>query len=125
VKRAFLGGLCLLVLSSSVQAQTGRRPISFTEALRHHCPTKRLDYLNPGILVDGVEAFRDALPGGTRRLIERLARADLDKCEAGATCVNQAYIRAAAQMRLSSRLAQAVCDLPYTCRAPFDCQSES
>ena len=92
--------------------------------LRHLCPEKRLDWLNPGILVDGVEAFRGRLPAAHRARLQRLAAPALGRCVAGAGCVNAAYAEAAEQMGLAARMAQTVCAMRYHCVAPFECTSD-
>ncbi len=106
----------LLAAIASAEAAPGWR-----ETLRRQCPEKRLDWLNPGILIDGIDAFRDSLPKERAARIEQDASSDLAGCEMGAGCVNAAYIRAIGRLGLTRPLAASVCTMPYRCTAPFTC----
>lgn len=114
-------GLCLVLVFSSADAAFAQLTGPLADAMRQACPSKRLAFLNPGILGDGVDAFRERLPPRLRARVEAAARPGLATCEFGSPCVNGAYIRAAGQLGLTSRLAKAVCELPYACTAPFEC----
>jgi hypothetical protein len=97
----------------------------FKTGLNRFCPKRRLDWLNPGIIVDGIDAYLAGLPPETRSDIERRAKPDLAKCEMGAGCGNAAYIRAAFVIGETAHMAQQVCrKTPYTCIAPFECTAD-
>lgn len=116
--RAGPAALALLLLPGNAQAAG---PLA--SALAAQCPAKHLEWLNPGILIDGIDVWLAALPAGQKADVERRAKPALAKCTAGASCVNNAYIRSAAAAGALSALATAVCALPYRCTAPFTCDS--
>jgi hypothetical protein len=94
MRQALRIGLCLILLSASAEMAFAQLTGPFADALHRSCPSKRLTFLNPGILVDGIAAFLDALPPPLRARVEAAARRDLAKCELGSPCFNGAYIRA-------------------------------
>jgi hypothetical protein len=97
----------------------------WTRGLNRFCPTRRLDWLNPGIMVEGIDAYLAGLPKETRAEIERRAKPDLNRCEMGADCPNMAYVRAAFAMSELAHMAQQVCrSTAYTCIAPYDCTAD-
>ena len=120
-RRLRIAGLAAaLLLTGSVAS--AKQPF-FPDELRAACSAKRLDWLNPGIIIDGVDAFKEGLPPALQHRLEALAKPALDRCEAGAGCVNAAYIGAARQLGRVGNLVTAVCALPYRCTAPFTCDA--
>lgn len=126
--RTTLAALVAVALISPATAET--KPSTeafdlFKTGLNRFCPARRLDWLNPGIIVDGIDAYLAGLPRETRTAIERKAKPDLAKCEMGAGCGNAAYIKAAFSVGETAHMAQQVCrQTPYTCIAPYECTAD-
>ncbi len=108
-------------MAGDASAQSRKPGEAYREAVSARCEAKRLDWLNPGILVDGIDGWVEALPPEDKRRVEAHAKPALAKCEMGASCPNSAYIAAAEAFGMVDGLATAVCAMPYRCSAPFTC----
>lgn len=128
--RLLAAAACLLLTHAAYPA-----PLSAAEKihkplnalLQRDCPAKHLDWLDPADFSDAVGPFRVALSSAQRQQLDQTA--DPAKAcaggNAGASCQNLAYIKAATKLKLLPVFAKKICTLPLACRAQSQCTEQS
>jgi hypothetical protein len=95
--------------------------------LQRDCPAKHLDFLGPADFNDAVDPFRTSLSSAERQQLDQTA--DPAKvcagANAGASCENLAYVKAAIKLKLLPLFASKICTLPLTCSAQSKCSEQS
>ena len=110
------GTAIILSLGYATARETYLQSIKPYEAsLAQLCPQKHLENLYPGDFNVVIENFLDGLTPKESRNWQRAAEPMCVESEAGVSCANIAFVRAATKLGKMNELAKAACQSKYSC----------
>jgi hypothetical protein len=93
----------------------------FWRALARQCPSRHLEYLEPGNLELVIEKFLNRFSEERQAALYTAAQPMCVESQIGVSCSNIAYIRAFIRLRMIRGLAHTACASGFMCKREFDC----